>query len=71
MTTRTVTYRGYEITRKITGYAYAKSGNAWNPTPRIIWISPDGVATSTLRAAKEYIDLAIDMGELTETEKGN
>ena len=61
--TLTHTYRGHTVTRILMGHAYARSGNAHNPTARYYYRTAAG-SVSTLRAAKELIDTAIDMGEL-------
>ena len=60
--TKTIAYRGRQITKVITGYAYAKNGNLGNPTPRVKWLV-DGVPSATLREAKALVDLMIEMGE--------
>jgi len=45
------------ITKWITGYAYARNGNAHNPTPRVRWMVTDQSrlvgGAATLREAKE------------------
>lgn len=29
---------GFRIVRRVSGYAYPRSGNAHNPTPRYVWL---------------------------------
>jgi hypothetical protein len=52
----------FTIERQVAGYAYARSGNAHNPTPRINWIirDADGKIQGTYGYRRDAVDLIVN-----------
>ncbi len=51
-----------QVTKRIIGYAYARNGNAHNPTPKVIWETfVDGKLVGTSRLKREAVALGNDV----------